>query len=98
MIVTMTKYHENMLKDSPLTLLSVVISFTFLETKKVLKIPNETFLKITRYIYSQYTQAMLILLIRHGWSSDRRSHDFGFHITMERSVDVYSDELKGTAS
>ena len=34
------------------SLLSVVIFFSFLETKKVLKKPNKTFLKITRYISS----------------------------------------------
>ena len=49
MILTMTKYHENLLRDSPLSLLSVVKFLSSLETKKVLKIPNETFLRITRY-------------------------------------------------
>ena len=49
MILTMAKYYEKSLRDSPLSLLSVVIFFSFLETKKVLKIPNKTFLKITRY-------------------------------------------------
>ena len=48
MILTMTKYHENLLKDSPLSLLFVVKFFSFLETKKVLKIQNETFLRNTR--------------------------------------------------
>ena len=47
MILIMTKYHENLLKDSPL--LFVVKFFSFLETKKVLKIQNETFLRITQY-------------------------------------------------
>ena len=49
MILTSTKYHGNLLKDSSWSLLSLVIFFTALETKKVLKIQNRTFLKITRY-------------------------------------------------
>ena len=47
-ILTMTKYHENLLRD--LSLLFIVNSLSFLETKMVLKIPNETFLRITRYL------------------------------------------------
>ena len=50
MILTMTKYHENLLRDSPLSLLFIVKIFSSLETKMVLKTPNETFLRITRYI------------------------------------------------
>ena len=49
MILTRAKYHENLLKDSPLSLLSVVKFFSSLETKMILKTPNETFLRITRY-------------------------------------------------
>ena len=49
MILTMTKYHENLLRDSPLSLLSIVKFFSSLETKMVLKIPNETFLRNTLY-------------------------------------------------
>ena len=49
MILTSTKYHGNLLKDSSWSLLSLVKFFTSLETKKILKIPNRTFLKITRY-------------------------------------------------
>ena len=49
MILTSTKYHGNLLRDSPLFLLSIVKLFSSLETKKVLKIANETFLRITRY-------------------------------------------------
>ena len=52
MILTMTKYHENLLRDSPLSLLFIVKILSSLETKVVLKIPNETFLRITRYIHS----------------------------------------------
>ena len=50
MILTSTKYHGNLLKDSSWSLLSLVKIFTSLETKKILKIPNRTFLKITRYL------------------------------------------------
>ena len=52
MILTMTKCHENSLEDSPLSLLSLVKSFSFLETNRVLKLPNETFLRITRCLLS----------------------------------------------
>ena len=45
----MTNYHENLLRDSPLSLHTMVKFISSLETKKVLKLPNETFLKITRY-------------------------------------------------
>ena len=51
MILTMTRYHENLLRDDPLSLLSVVNSFSSLETKMILKIPNETLLRITLYQY-----------------------------------------------
>ena len=49
MILIMAKYHENLLKVSPLSLLFIVKFLSSLETKMVLKIPNETFLRITRY-------------------------------------------------
>ena len=39
MILTMTKYHKNLLRDSPLSLLFIVKLFSSLETKMVLKIP-----------------------------------------------------------
>ena len=48
MSLTMTKYHENLLSDSPLSLLFIVKLFSSLETKMILKAPNETFLRITR--------------------------------------------------
>ena len=51
MILTMTKYHENLLRDCPTSLLFTVKFLSSLETKKVLKIQNETFLRITRYQY-----------------------------------------------
>ena len=43
MILTMTRYHENLFRDSPLYFLSS------LKTIMILKIPNETILRITRY-------------------------------------------------
>ena len=50
MILTTTKYHENLLRDSLLYLLFMVKFFSSLETKMVLKISNKTFLRITRYL------------------------------------------------
>ena len=49
MILSMTKYHENLLRDSNLSLLFVVKYFSSLETKMILKIPNETFLRTDQY-------------------------------------------------
>ena len=49
MILTMTNYQKNLLRDNPLSLLFIVKFFSSLETKIVVKIPNETFLKITQY-------------------------------------------------
>ena len=43
MILAMTKYHENLLRGSPLSLLFMAKIFSSLQTKMVLKIPNETF-------------------------------------------------------
>ena len=51
MILTIAKYHENLLKDSTSSLLFIVKFFSPLETQMILKTPNETFLRITRYIY-----------------------------------------------
>ena len=48
-ILTKSEYHENLLSDNPLSLLSMVIFFSFLKTKMIQKIPNETFLRITWY-------------------------------------------------
>ena len=48
-ILTMTKYHETSLRDSPLSSLFVVQLFSSLKTKMILKTPNKTFLRITRY-------------------------------------------------
>ena len=45
----MAKYHENLLKDSTLALLFIVKFFSSLEAMMVLKLPNKTFLRITRY-------------------------------------------------
>ena len=54
MILTMTKYPENWLRDSTLSFLSIVECFSPLEM--ILKIPNESFLRITRYnvFFCQY--------------------------------------------
>ena len=49
MILTMVKYHKNLLRDGLLPSLSIVKFFSSLETKMILKIPDETFLRITRY-------------------------------------------------
>ena len=49
MILTMAIYHENLLKDSLISLFFMVKLFSLLETKMILKMPNETFLRITRY-------------------------------------------------
>ena len=48
-ILTVTKYHENLPIDSPLYLLFMVNFFSSLEINMILKIQNETFLRITRY-------------------------------------------------
>ena len=53
MILIMTKYHKNSLRDKPLSLIFIVKSLSSLKTKKVLKIPNGTFLKITRYFLAE---------------------------------------------
>ena len=50
MILTMTKYHVNLPRDSPLSLLFIVKVFSSFETKLVLKISNETFSRITRFL------------------------------------------------
>ena len=50
MTLTMAKYYENLIRDSPLSLLFIVKFFASLETKMILKMPNETFLRITRYL------------------------------------------------
>ena len=50
MVLMMAKYHEILLLDSPLSLLSIMKFFSYLDTTMILKIPNETFLRITRYL------------------------------------------------
>ena len=52
MILTLTEYHENLVRHSPLSLLLTVKFFSSAETKMILKTPNETFLRITRYLIS----------------------------------------------
>ena len=70
MILTMTKYHENLLRDSPLSLLFIVKMFSSLETKMVLKTPNETFLRITRYQIKPFKESpdtFLKIRIKNGF-------------------------------
>ena len=64
MILTMTKYHEILLRDSPLSLLSTVKFFSSLETKMNLKIPNETFLRNTLYLGVCDNEWAIILSIK----------------------------------
>ena len=52
MILMMAKYHEILLLDSPLSSLSIVKFLSSMETKMILKTPNETLLRITRYLLS----------------------------------------------
>ena len=61
MALTMTKHHENLLRYSTLSLLSMIKLFSSLETKMILKIPNETFLRITWY-NRNYARTM-----KHFW-------------------------------
>ena len=49
MILTIAQCHENLLKDRALCLLLIVKFFSPQEASMILKTPNETFLKITRY-------------------------------------------------
>jgi len=53
MILTMTKYHENLLSNCPLSLLFIVKFFSSLESKMVLKIPNKPFLRIIQNSFNQ---------------------------------------------
>ena len=55
MILTMAKYHENLLKDCTLSLLFIVQFFSPLEIKIILKRSNETFLRIIRYLAEKKT-------------------------------------------
>ena len=66
MILTLTKYHENLLRDGTLSLLSMVKFFSSLEVKMILKIPNKTFLRITRYFYN-HPDFQDRKKIYHGW-------------------------------
>ena len=51
MVLTMTKYRENLLRDRSTVSLSIVNHFSSLETRMILKIPYETFLWFTQYYY-----------------------------------------------
>ena len=72
MIMTMTKYHENLLRDSPLPWLSMVKFFTSLEIKMFLKIPNKTFFRITRICKEKSINAY----VRFGYVVDSRKFSF----------------------
>ena len=58
MILAIVKYHENLLKDSTLAWLFIVKFFSSLETKMIVKLAIETFLRITRYllIWSEFVK------------------------------------------
>ena len=58
----MFKYHETLLRDSLLSLLSIVKFFSSLESKMILKMPNETFLRNTLYLST-------VLHCKHSFSS-----------------------------
>ena len=57
----MTKYHENLLRDSTLSSHSMVKFISSLETKMILKIPNETFLRMTRYLLHVTSRYFMLL-------------------------------------
>ena len=77
MILTTTKYHENLHRDSPLSLLSIVKYFFSLETKMNLKIRNETFLRITQY-YQNYIYIYMCEYESYITVSFKCSHPFYF--------------------
>ena len=62
----MTKYHKDLLRDSPLSSLSIVKLFSSFETTMILKTTNITFLRITLYIPS-------IRLSIRPWLASERS-------------------------
>ena len=68
MILTMPKYHENLLRESPLSSFSMVNFLSSLETKKILKISNETFSRITRYQVFIFLQYQLHFLLHFFFS------------------------------
>ena len=88
MNLTVAKYHENLLKGSTLSLLSIVKFFSPLKTKMILKTPNETFLRITWYVKTvQWTASnrkvnhgtlacplpRVVIFLRLGFHSSPRS-------------------------
>jgi len=64
MILTMTIYHENLPRDSFLSLLFIVKFFSSLQTKMILKKTNENLLRITRYLCGTITRRSRIA---HKW-------------------------------
>ena len=77
MILTMAKYHENLHRDSTLSLLSMVKFFSSLETKMIQKIPNETLLRITRYFNMKLSAwnevSFSVWQLKHVSFSDEKS-------------------------
>jgi len=69
MILTLNKYHENLLRESILSLPFIVKFLPTLETKMILTIPNETFLRITRY--RQEPECCIASELAKGCGSDR---------------------------
>ena len=52
----MAKYHENLLRDNTLSNISITKKMLSLAVLLMLKIPNEAFLWITRYLVERHEQ------------------------------------------
>ena len=63
----MAKHRVNLPRDSPLSLLSMVEFSSPLETNMILRITNETFLRITRYL-SMKTLGISCLALSADWT------------------------------
>ena len=72
MTLTMTTYHENLLRDGPLSVLFIVKFFSSLETKMVPKIPNETFIRITQFNHQIKLHTILVWMSR--WHESGEIH------------------------
>ena len=57
----MSKYHENLLRDYTLSLHFIVKFFTSFEITMVLKMSNQTFLRITRYFSPLFSFSVQLL-------------------------------------
>ena len=94
MILTMTKYHENLLREGTLSLLSLVKLFSFLETKMIIKSPNETFLRITRYLMDK-TSILQSFWLQCRHTGQTRPQFSGSHcVTLQCSLEVSNDGLE----